>query len=110
MQNLSASKQVQQLFERGLVYIEPKGSAPVEIIRGMTILTNDGQAAGRVAAVVLNNDNQHVSHILLAHLQLTPDYRLVPISLIQQVNQNTVVLDIDRSAVERLPHKLEEQL
>ena len=108
MQNLSTTNQVQRLFEYGLVYLESKDSSPVEIKRGMTILTKDGRDAGWVAAVVLDGTNQNVSHILLTHLHLSPDYRLVPINLIQQVSQETVLLHVDREAVEGLPHKLEE--
>ena len=110
MQNLSTTNQIQPLFERGLVYPEQKESSPVEIRRGMTILTQDGQEVGRVAAVVLEADHQNVTHILLARLHLTPDYRLVPIKFIKHVSEETVLLHIDSEAVERLPHRQEEQL
>lgn len=91
------------LFEHGPVYLEQKDSPPLEIRRGMAILTKDRQQAGWVAAVMLDGDSQIVTHILLAHLHLIPDYRLVPICLIEQVSQETVLLHIDSEAVERLP-------
>ena len=97
------------LFESGPVYSEQKDSSPVEIRRGMTILTQDERAAGRVAAVILDGDSQNVTHILLAYLHLTPDYRLIPINFIKQVSQETVLLHIDSEAIEHLPHRQEEQ-
>ena len=93
------------LFERGLVYPEQKDSSPVEVRRGMAILTQDGREAGRVAAVVLEDDGQNVTHILLTHLHLTPDYRLVSINLIKKVSEETVLLHIDNEALECLPHR-----
>ncbi len=97
------------LFESGSIYPEQKDRSPVEIRRGMVILTQDGQEAGRVAAVVLEDDSQNVTHVLLAHLHLTPDYRLVSIKFIKHVSEETVLLHIDSEAVERLPHRQEEQ-
>ncbi len=94
------------LFESGLVYPEQE---PVEIKRGMTILTKDKQTAGRVAAVVLEDDSQNITHILLAHLRLTSDYRLISIDLIQQVSEEVILLHIDSEAVARLPYRQEEQ-
>lgn len=98
------------LFESGLVYPEQKDSSPVEIRRGMTILIQDGREAGQVAAVNLDDDSQNVTHILLAHLHLTPDYRLVPVNFIQQVSEEMVLLHIDSEAIEHLPHRQEEQI
>ena len=98
------------LFESGSVYLEQEDNSSVEIKRGMTVLTQDGQEAGRVAAVILKDDSQNVTHILLAQLHLTPDYRLVSIKFIKQVSGEMVLLHINSEAVERLPHRQEEQL
>ncbi len=109
MRTLSTTNQIQPLFESGLIYPEQKDRSPVEIRRGMTILTQDGQEAGQVAAVILEDDSQNVTHILLAYLRLPPDYRLAPIKFIKHVSEETVLLHINSEAVERLPHRQEEQ-
>ena len=95
------------LFESGSVYLQHENNAPVEIKRGMTILTQGGQKAGRVAAVVVGNDCQNITHLLLALWSQLPAYRLVPVDLINHVGEETVLLHIDGEAVERLPHKQE---
>ena len=61
-------------------------------------------------AVVLEDDNQTVTHILLAQSHLTPQYRLISIKFIKQVSEETVLLHIDSEAVKRLPHRQEAQL
>lgn len=93
----------EKLMVSGLVYLEREDSSPVEVRRDMTILTREGQPAGKVAAVVIDNDSQKVTHVLLGRLQPGPEYRLVPVDLIEQVHEETVRLDIWSEAVESLP-------
>ena len=69
----------------------------------MTILTRERQEAGKVAAVVVDNDSQKVTHILLTRPRQMPDYRLVPVTLIEQVDEETVLLEICNQAMESLP-------
>ena len=109
MQDLSSTNQLQQLFESGSVYLEQADTSPVEIKRGMTILTQDGQKAGRVAAVVLGNDCQNVTHLLLTSWPQISDYRLAPVDLIKQVSGETILLHINYKDMEHLPHRQEEQ-
>lgn len=97
------------LFESGSVYLEQDDTSPVEIKRGMTILTQDGQKAGRVAAVVLSNDCQTITHLLLTSWSQMSDYRLAPVDLIKQVSEETILLHIDRKNMEHLPHRQEGQ-
>jgi len=69
----------------------------------MTVLTNEGQEAGKVAAVVVDTASQQVSHLLFRHLSLSPKYRLVPVNLIEQINQETIVLRVGKQIVDSLP-------
>lgn len=102
--DLASAKQSQRLFERGLISLAQKQyQLPVEVSRGMTILTREGWEAGKVAAVVVDNNSQQVTHILLTRPRLRSDYRLVPVNLIKMLNEETVLLEICSQAVESLP-------
>ena len=106
MNNNSASPHLsQQLFESGPVCWEQTDDLPIEINRGMTILTSEGQEAGKVAAVVFDYHNPQVTHLLLICPGLIPDYRLVPVDLIKQVSKEMVWLHIDNDMVDSLPHR-----
>jgi len=95
--------QSRRLFERGLIYLGQGYRLPVEVTRGMAILTSEGHEAGKVAAVIVDNDSQKVTHILLTRPRQVPDYRLVPVILIEQVDEETVLLEICNQAIESLP-------
>jgi sporulation protein YlmC with PRC-barrel domain len=95
--------QSQKLMESGPVYLEQGDGSPVEVMRGMTILTKEGQEAGKVAAVVVDNYDQKVTHLVLGRLHLRPDYRLVPVNLVEQVTGDEVLLYISGPVVESLP-------
>jgi len=69
----------------------------------MSILTREGWEAGKVAAVVVDNDSQNVSHVLLTRPRHVPDYRLVPVTLIERVDEESVLLEICNQAIESLP-------
>lgn len=75
----------------------------VEVKRDMIILTGEGRAAGRVAAVVISRHDRQVTHILLSQRSQPPLYRLVPIALIVQVQGGQVLLDIFNQGIESLP-------
>lgn len=97
-------KQRQRLFERGQIRLEQKNQTEfVEVNRGMAILTRDGREAGKVAAVVVGSRSREISHVLLGRPCLAPDYRLVPVELVKEVNGEIVYLDIDSEAVGSLP-------
>lgn len=101
--NSRTPDQSQRLFERGLVCLRQEHCLPVEVTRGMAILTSEGQEAGKVAAVIVDNDSQKVTHILLTRPRQVPDYRLVPVTLIEQVDEEIVLLEICGQAIESLP-------
>ena len=108
MKNLSATSRFQRLFESGSVYLEQADNSPVEIKRGMVIQTQDGQKAGRVAAVVFSSNCQKTTHLLLNLWSQPSDYRLAPVDLIKQVDKETILLGLDRKDTEQLPHRREE--
>lgn len=77
-------------------------SSRATVHRGMTVQTGDGQMAGHVAAVVLNQDQQEVTHLLLVQEHQPLDYRLIPVELIDQVGDQKVLLRIFQPAVDSL--------
>ena len=92
-----------ELFISGAIYLEHENDIAVEVRRGMAILTSEGQEAGRVAAVIMEKDAQQVTRILLSRLSQMPEYRLVPIALIEQVHEEKVLLCIANQVVNTLP-------
>lgn len=75
----------------------------VEIRRGMRVQTLEGHTAGRVAAVVLDQDQQKVTHILLLQERKSLEYRLVPVELIEQVENEELRLRTFQHVVDKLP-------
>ena len=102
------SPHASRLFENGQVIL-PQGHDPAcEITRGMTILTREGYEVGRVAAVVLDAADRHVSHFLLSRAGSVPDYRLVSIDLVEYMSQQVILLKINRETIASLPNRARE--
>ncbi len=85
--------QQQTLLVSGWVKLALAGS-PVEIVRGMLVVSRDGHELGKVAAVVVDDLNHEVTHILLGHLPQTPDYRLASVDSVKRVTRGIVTLCI----------------
>ena len=91
------------LIVSGVLDPQQAGGGAVDICRGMIILTSEGHEAGRVAAVIIEREGQHVTHILLTRPSQLPEYRLVPIELVEQVHEEMVRLCILSTVVNTLP-------
>ncbi|MFQ5401022.1 MAG: hypothetical protein ACE5E7_15665 [Anaerolineae bacterium] len=74
----------------------------VEVRRCMRVRSCDGREVGFVAAVMIDELKQEATHVLLGRLPVTPIYRLIPIHLIDQIDEETVHLNIQSNAVEEL--------
>ena len=74
-----------------------------EIRRGMRVQTLEGHTAGHVAAVVLDQDQQKVTHVLLLQERKSLEYRLVPVELIEQVANEELRLRTFQHVVDNLP-------
>ncbi len=92
-----------ELIVSGLIYLDQEGGISVEVRRGMTILSSEGHEAGRLAAVIVDKNDQRVTHVLLSRLNQRLDYRLVPMSLIERVHEEQVRLRIFNQVVNTLP-------
>ncbi len=100
---LYTDDQYKELIVSGSIYPDHAKDVPVEVRRGMAILTSDGQEAGRVAAVIIDKKDRQVTHILLSRQSQMPEYRLVPIDLIEHVHEEKVLLRISKQVVSSLP-------
>ncbi len=78
----------------------------VEIRRGDAVFAQDGVEVGFVAAIMLDCHHQEATHFLLGFLPPTAVYHLVPLSLINRIDEKTVWLKITTKGIEKLPkHK-----
>jgi hypothetical protein len=101
--DLSAGDAQQELLVSGLIYPLEGEAAAVEIRRGMTILTTEGEIAGIVAGVINDRDPQQVKYILLSRPSQQIEYLIVPIELVQQISEETVLLHVLAEVVNTLP-------
>lgn len=111
MANSQTNEPSVTLMESGLLTAQNMDDADVsagassgaEVHRGMTVQTSEGRTVGRVAAVVLDQDQQNVTHVLLMRERQLLEYCLVPVELIRQVGEEEVLLHIFHPVVEILP-------
>ena len=101
----SAQTAPPKLRVSGWLVLEPPGAAPVEVRRAMPVVGSDGGPMGTVAAVVTAAAPPTVTHLLLGCLCPVPDYRLVPLALIERVGAETVHLRIPSSALCQLSRR-----
>jgi sporulation protein YlmC with PRC-barrel domain len=93
-----------RLFESGSIVLVAPGPTPVSVCRGMAIVDRDGAEMGKVAAVVLDTGEQRITFMLLGCGPAGLDYRLVPVSLIEQVRDGVVRLQLTSQTIEIVPY------
>lgn len=74
-----------------------------EAARGMPVLAQDGRTVGVVAAVVQCGATQTISHILLGQTPPTAVYRLIPIDLLDRLDEGRIWLRAPHGQVAALP-------
>jgi hypothetical protein len=95
-------KDVQKLMTRGTILLQ-RPHRWVEVKRGMLVRSSDGMVAGQVAALVVDDEGQQVTHFLLTRVSSELDYRLIPVELIRDVPVETLLLSISSADVRHLP-------
>jgi hypothetical protein len=93
---------IQKLLVSELIQLEQDAEA-VRVQRGMPIRAADETAVGVVAAVVLDCRSRKVTHLLLGQVPPTAVYRLIPLSLIDRIDGETVCLRTTASKIVHLP-------
>jgi sporulation protein YlmC with PRC-barrel domain len=86
-------------------YISPKGNCTLkaEVRRGMPVLSIEGKEWGKVAGVVLNNENSQATHLLLSRLPEISGYWLVAVDLIAEIGEKKVTVSVSDDALQSLP-------
>ncbi len=92
----------EKIMVDGRIHLPKPNPAPQEIQRGMKVVSSDGREVGFVAAVIIHRETGSVTHILLGHIPVTPDYRRIPVTLVENVDENIVYLNIIHQAVDKL--------
>ena len=101
---MNESNQVmeEKIMVDGRIHLSKPNPAPQEIQRGMKVMSSDGREVGFVAAVIIPKEAHNVTHILLGHIPVTPDYRRIPVTLVENIDEDTVYLSIIHQAVDKL--------
>ena len=92
----------EKIMVDGRIHLPSPHPATQEIQRGMKVMSSDGREVGFVAAVIIQKETDSVTHILLGHIPVTPDYRRIPVTLVENVDEDTVFLNIIHQAVDKL--------
>ncbi len=92
----------EKIMVNGRVHLPRCRAALWQIRRGMKVMGGDGREVGFVAAVIVRQAVDSVTHLLLGRIPVTPDYRRVPVTLVEDVDEDTVYLDISHQAVDKL--------
>ena len=74
-----------------------------ELRRGSTVEAGDGPI-GKVEELLIDNENKQITHLVLSegHLWGTRDI-VVPVTAIKRIEDDLIVLNIDKDAVAALP-------
>ena len=75
----------------------------IEVRRGMVIRSKEGMEMGKVAAIVLDTNNQKATHLLLDRLPEISGYWLIDVNLVINVQDCEVDLSIPIAAIQSLP-------
>ena len=84
----------------------PEGTVALE--EGATVLDRDGEKLGSVERVIVDQDEDRVTHLVVSRGLLSKEHKLIPTLWITDVMEDEVHLSINSNLFERLPeHELE---
>jgi len=87
----------------GVVFLASDDAPGVEVQRGMPIFSKEGLEVGKVAAVVLNSQDNKATQLLLCRLPERYGYWLVALEKIAEVRDGAVILTISATEIASLP-------
>lgn len=79
----------------------PEGKVPLE--EGAKVMSRDGSHVGDVERVFIDEDEQRVTHMLIAKGILSKTRKLIPTMWVDTVTENRVGLSVDELLIEQLP-------
>jgi hypothetical protein len=90
-------------MSKGNVRLHQQSQIQAAVERGIVVLSCSGDDLGRVAAVVIHQITRQVVYLILGHLPHEPRYQCLPVSWIERVEEETVVLNVGKEVVLALP-------
>lgn len=83
----------------------PEGTVALE--EGAKVLSNDGEDIGNIERVIVDQDEEHATHLVVSRGLLSKEYKLIPTLWITNVMEDKVYLSIGSDMFEHLPeHEL----
>lgn len=84
----------QKLMVSGFICPQLRCALSTEVRRGMRILANQGIEVGKLAAIVIDDENESPAYLLLDRLPKLQGYWSVPIELVVAVENDQLWLSI----------------
>jgi hypothetical protein len=75
----------------------------VALAAGATALGSDGEAAGDVERIFVDAETEEATHLLIVSGFLMKERKLVPVSWIRRINEESVELSVESAVVRSLP-------
>ncbi len=85
----------------------PEGTVALEA--GATVFDSDGQQVGAIDRILVDSESEQATHLLVEEGFLRKFRRLVPISWITRIREETVELSVAADVVRNLPEYEDEQ-
>jgi sporulation protein YlmC with PRC-barrel domain len=92
-----------KIMSKGNVRLHQQSQIQAAVERGMVVLSSTGDELGRVAAVAIHKKKGRGVYLILGHLPDEPRYQCLPVSWIERVEEETVVLNVGKEVVLALP-------
>lgn len=102
--NKTPEQTSQKLFICGQLTPTSHDDTTVDVCRGMTVRAREGHDIGYVAAVVTDVPTAEVTHVILGYCHSASDYRLTPVALVSEVDDDTVRLRVSAQEAAHLPN------
>lgn len=93
---------VRKLLIRHLVCLRRQTDL-VEMQRGDVVFAQEGVEVGVVAAIMVDCHRQEATHFLLGFVPPTAVYHLVPLSMINRINERAIWLKLTSEGIHNLP-------
>jgi hypothetical protein len=93
---------MQKIMVNGRVPLPHSSGPSVDVHRGMIIMTRAGEKAGFSAGVVVRQADEDAAFVLLGRLPVTSEYRLIPVTLINRIDGETIHLNADCDEILKL--------
>jgi uncharacterized protein YrrD len=84
----------------------PEGS--VALKEGAKVIGNDGKSVGNISQIVVGNEDERMTHLIISKGLLNQEKKLIPANWISEINEEKVALSVSSNLVENLRDYQEE--